>query len=142
MKKRFKVFFMISLTLLTLLLGTGNSFATNNTTSLDLNSMFGVADNFIKEGKTTINTGDGTTELNINEKEFKANSKKLFRVLFIIGVAATLIAGGFLGIKFMIVSAEEKAKIKEMLVPYIAGCIVIYGAFGIWRLTMLFLQGI
>ena len=33
-------------------------------------------------------------------------------------------------------SAAEKAKTKEMLIPYIAGCIVVFGAFGIWKLVV------
>ena len=54
----------------------------------------------------------------------------------IVGVALTAIIGVVLGIKFMIASVEDKAKVKEAFVPYIMGCIVIYGAFGIWRVFL------
>ena len=42
-----------------------------------------------------------------------------------------------LGIKFMAASAEDKAKIKESMIPYVVGCIVIYGAFFIWKLAIM-----
>ena len=41
----------------------------------------------------------------------------------------------------MISSVEEQAKIKELLVPYVAGCIVIFGAFGIWKLAVNIFKG-
>lgn len=36
----------------------------------------------------------------------------------------------------MLGGIEEQAKIKETLIPYIVGCIVIFGAFGIWKLAV------
>ena len=33
-------------------------------------------------------------------------------------------------------SVEQQAKVKEMLMPYAIGCIVIFGAFGIWKLAV------
>ena len=41
-----------------------------------------------------------------------------------------------LGIKFMLGSVEEKAKVKETLIPFTIGCIIIFGAYIIWRLVM------
>ena len=60
----------------------------------------------------------------------------IWGLLFPLGIAVTVIVGGVLGIKFMLASAEDKAKVKESLVPYVVGCVVIYGAFGIWKLTI------
>ena len=60
----------------------------------------------------------------------------VYSVLFMLGVAFSVIIGAILGIKFMIGSVEEKAELKEMMMPYILGCIVIFGAFGIWKMTM------
>lgn len=37
---------------------------------------------------------------------------------------------------FIISSAEGKAKVSETLVAYIAGCFVVFGAFGIWRFAV------
>ena len=33
-------------------------------------------------------------------------------------------------------SASEKAQVKETLIPYVVGCVVVFGAFGIWKLVI------
>ena len=60
----------------------------------------------------------------------------LYSIVFPLGVAVTVIVGVVLGIKFMLASAEDKAKVKESMVPYVVGCIVIYGAFAIWKISI------
>ena len=47
-----------------------------------------------------------------------------------------ILIGAILGIKFMIGSVEEKAEIKAALVPFIIGCVVVFGAFGIWKIVV------
>ena len=44
--------------------------------------------------------------------------------------------GGILGIQIMWGSIEQQVKAKEMLMPYAAGCVVIFGAFGIWKICV------
>ena len=44
--------------------------------------------------------------------------------------------GTIIGIQFMMASAEEKAKVKEALIPYVVGCAVIFGAFTIWSIAV------
>ena len=40
-----------------------------------------------------------------------------------------------------LVSCEDgKAELKERLVPYVVGCVVIFGAFGIWKIVMIFIN--
>ena len=36
----------------------------------------------------------------------------------------------------MVGSIQEKADIKSALVWYVIGCLVVFGAFGIWKLVM------
>lgn len=36
----------------------------------------------------------------------------------------------------MVASAEDKAKVKEALIPYVIGCAVIFGAFTIWSIAV------
>ena len=36
----------------------------------------------------------------------------------------------------MIGGAEGQAKVKEMIVPYIAGCIIVFGGFGFWKIAL------
>ena len=108
--------------------------------SLDL---FSKPDEFIRKGKQ-YTPENGTTEKTMEtyQKEIRDASSNIYNVLFAIGVALTVIVGGILGIRFIMASAEEKAQIKEMLIPYIAGCIVIYGAFGIWKLVVSILNSV
>ena len=83
------------------------------------------ADGFISEGSSQI---DST--------ELQNFSNMLYNALLIIGIIIAVIVGTILGIKFMIGSVEEKADIKKLLIPYIVGCIVVFGAFGIWKLVV------
>ena len=52
-----------------------------------------------------------------------------------LGIIIAILVGMFLGIKYMMGSIEEKAELKETLIAYVVGCIVIFGAFGIWKLV-------
>ena len=36
----------------------------------------------------------------------------------------------------MMASAEGKAQIKEMLIPFVVGCIVAFSAFTIWKVMI------
>lgn len=91
--------------------------------------IFDAGDNFLNEGK---NASSNIVADNSVNTEFN----RIYNVLFGIGVALTVIIGAILGIKFMIGTVEEQAKVKEMLMPYIIGCIIIFGAFGIWKLAI------
>ena len=69
-------------------------------------------------------------------------SSSLYTILLTAATAVTIIIGIVLGIKYMVGSVEEKAEYKKMLVPYLAGCVAIYGALGIWKLLVTILSGI
>ena len=94
-----------------------------------INDMIKSGDEFISQGNVLID------KQKLNERqEFIYNS------LLTVGIILTVLIGGFLGIKFMIASAEDKAEIKQMLIPYVIGCVVIYGAFGIWKIIIIILD--
>lgn len=102
-----------------------------------IGDIISAGDEFLEEGEkgqTVIE--DGTVKRVINEKELKEQINVIYNVLFAIGVALSVIIGAILGIKFMMGNVEEKVKVKETLVPYITGCIVVFGAFGIWKLVI------
>ena len=86
-------------------------------------------DNFLSDGK------DASSNI-IEDEQVDNEFNRIYNILFGIGLAFSLIIGAFLGIKFMMGTVEEQAKIKEMLIPYILGCVIIFGAFGIWRLAI------
>lgn len=53
-----------------------------------------------------------------------------------IAVAAAVIIGMVLGIQFITSGASGQAKVKEKLIPFCVGCVVAFGAFGIWKFTL------
>ena len=83
-------------------------------------------DNFIEAG----NNG----AIVIDESKLQETSKTINNILIIVGMCTAVVISAVLGIKFMIGSVEEKAQIKDALVPFIVGCMVVFGAFGIWRI--------
>ena len=59
-----------------------------------------------------------------------------------IGVFVAFIMIAIMGIKFMMQSTEEKAQIKESLMPFLIGLIVTFGAFSIWKIAISILSKI
>ena len=92
------------------------------------------ATSFLEQGQAGANS--------LSSAEVGEASSSIFAVLVGIGVVLAVIIGGILGIQFMAASAEDKAKIKETLIPYIIGCVIIFGAIAIWQLVVNILQGI
>lgn len=132
MKKRIIVFKILIITILLQFI-----ICPNILQAVSLSGIIESGDQFLETGKdgasdTNTSASDITTRLIMND---------VYSILMPIGIAATVIVGGILGIKFMLASAEDKAKIKESMVPYVVGCIVIYGAFGIWKLVIEILAG-
>ena len=67
-------------------------------------------------------------------------SNTLYNILLVTGILIALIVGMILGIKFIMGGIEEKAEIKTMIIPYIVGCVVVFGAFTIWKIVVDILQ--
>ncbi|MGN1299910.1 MAG: pilin [Clostridia bacterium] len=86
------------------------------------------ANSFLDKGKES--------ESPINGQALKDGSNIIYNVLLILGIAVALIWGLVLGIQFITGTIEEKAEIKKGLIPYVVGCIIIFGAFGIWKLVL------
>lgn len=71
------------------------------------------------------------------------NAVTSFYWLFLgIGFALVVIIGVILGIQFITNGVEGKAKVKEKLIPYAIGSIVIFGAFGIWAIVLKVTQNV
>lgn len=87
----------------------------------------------ISGGDSFINAGTNGN-MDIDRGKLQDTSKTLNSILILIGMCVAVVVSAILGIKFMIGSVEEKAQIKEALIPFIIGCIVVFGAFGIWRI--------
>ena len=96
-----------------------------------LDDIFSTGDNFISEGKNGSKEDDF-----VDYAEVRQNISNIGNILTALGVVFAVIIGGILGIQIMWGSIEAQAKAKEMLIPYVIGCIVIFGAFGIWKLAV------
>lgn len=99
------------------------------------------ADDIINNANSFIDKGKNQ-DSKIDTANLQTASDTLYNILLTIGIVIAVAVGMYLGVKFMMSSAEDKAKVKESLIPYIAGCVVIFGAFIIWKLAILLLNGL
>lgn len=98
------------------------------TSSYALDDIFSSGREFLQQGKDIDETID-TTALN-------ETSDYIYRTLLAIAIIVAVIIAMILGIQFMAASADEKAKVKEAILPFIVGCIVVFGAFTIWKIAV------
>ena len=97
--------------------------------------MIDEADDFIEQGEKESSKRSMMTKENLQDI-----STTTYNTLFLIAVVIAVGYGVYIGIHLIMGGIEEKAKVKETLIPYIAGCIVIFGAFTIWKLVVTILQ--
>lgn len=95
---------------------------------------FKYADDFTN-GKIEWEEGQEINRVDLEEK-IRVDTSSIFKLLVAVGTALTVIVGAILGVNFIMASAEEKAKIKEKMIPYIVGSFVIYGAITIWLVVV------
>lgn len=97
-------------------------------------------DGFVKDADDFIEAGKTEGENAIDQTGLKDISDVIYNTLLAVGLIAAVAIGIYLGIKIMIGSAETQAQYKELLTPYFIGCVVVFGAFGIWKLVVTILQ--
>lgn len=103
------------------------------------NAYAGLLQDIMKRAEGFVNNGENGGNV-INNDALKEGSNTLYNVLLVIGIAVAFIWGIVLGIQFITGSLGEKADVKKNLIVYIIGCIIIFGAFGIWKLLLQLLQ--
>ncbi len=74
--------------------------------------------------------------------DLRNKSGKVYRIVQIGGTAVSLIALLVLGMRYMLSSPNEKATIKEKLIPYLIGTIIFFAASNLVAIVMRFAQGI
>lgn len=124
-----KIILVLIFSLISCIIFTSTTYAADkeeNKKILTIDDMMSAADGFL-------NTGE---ENAIDKNALRETSNYIYNTLLVIAVAIAVIVGAYLGIKFMLESAEDKAKIKEALIPFIVGCFIIFGAFGIWKIAV------
>ena len=57
--------------------------------------------------------------------------RNILGVIQVVGVSIGVIMLTVIGIKYMTASVEEKAKVKEQLIPYFIGAILLFGGSGL-----------
>lgn len=109
-------------------------FTPKSEAAISFGEIFETGDQFLEDGKKQ--------DIDIDTKNVQSEISSIYNILLMLGIALSIIIGAILGITFMVSSVEEQAKIKELLVPYVIGCVVIFGAFGIWKIVIGILAGI
>ena len=89
------------------------------------------ANKFIDKGK------NGLKEEAVTDDDvLQSTVKKVYNIILALGIILAAVLGGILGIQILWGSIEQQVKAKEMLMPYVAGCLVIFGAFTIWKICL------
>lgn len=98
------------------------------------NTYAGDLGDVISGGKGFVDSSKGDVE--IDSSKLSQTSKSVYNILLMISFIVVAVVGIILGMKFMMAGVDEKAKAKESLVIFFIGCIVVYGAFGIWKVLV------
>ena len=100
-------------------------------------------DDIIRGAENFIDTGKQSPEIVVISKDSVTEVMDfIYNTLLVVGVIAVIVTGTILGIKYMTSSVEGQAKIKETLIPFIVGSVVIFGSFFIWKLIVNVLTGL
>lgn len=121
---------------------TGDTVYQNPMMTSDNNNAEESLDDVVTDADDFVNQGDISNVNASLDDELQNFSKTMYNILLAIGIAVAVIVGGIIGIKLMSAGIEEKADAKKLLVPYFVGCIVVFGAFGIWKLVVTILSNV
>ena len=75
-------------------------------------------------------------EANDNNQISYTNWSQLAGILWGVGIWTSIISGAILGIRFMIVTPEKKAQVKDSLMVWLIGTVIVIGALSIWNMMI------
>lgn len=101
----------------------------------------GSLDDVMNNGNSFLNAGSESSTM-IDQNDLKSLSNFISGVLLAIAIGITVITGAIMGLNFITQSIEEKAKVKESMVPWVIGIIVSFGAFTIWEVAVNLFQSL
>ncbi len=93
-----------------------------------------VFSSWVDDAKGFLDAADDTAV--VDQEQLHKTSNDVYNILTSIGMIVSVVVGIVLGIIYMMSSAIDKAKVKESLIPYLIGSLIIFGAFGIWKLII------
>lgn len=96
-------------------------------------------EDLIQDGDAFLSKGETNR---VDQTALQNFSKTMYNILLAIGVVVAVIVGALIGIKLMASSVDEQAEAKKLVIPYIVGCFILFGGFGIWKIIINILQGI
>lgn len=105
-----------------------NSFCFQSSHAASVGEIFSSGKDFLTKGDNIDNT--------IDTNALKSTSDYIYNALLAVAIMVAVVVAMVLGIQFMAASADEKAKVKEALMPFVVGCIVVFGAFTIWKIVV------
>ena len=97
-------------------------------------------DDWVGQADGFLDKADGS--IGVNKDKIKEASDDIYNILTSIGMIITVVVGVILGIIYMMASAVDKAKVKETIIPYLIGSVVIFVAFGICKIAINTLGGL
>lgn len=63
-------------------------------------------------------------------------SSNIYNLFLGVAIVVAVVCATYLGVQYMVSSAMDKAKVKESALALALGCLVAFGAFGIWRVLV------
>ncbi len=93
-------------------------------------------DEIISGGDSFIDASS-TESVKLSTSGIKNVSDSIYNILLGLGIILAVIYATILGVQYITAAAEDKAQIKESMIPFIIGCIVVFGAFAIWKAVIL-----
>lgn len=76
----------------------------------------------------------------ISVSDMKSELLPIAKILTMIGTGVVIICAIVIGIKYMVASPDEQAKLKKQMVGLVVATIVIFGAYGIWKALYQFMN--
>ena len=95
-------------------------------------------DDFLASAKGFLDLGKAEESKNpaINQGGLVEISNFLLGILIPVGIVTSVIVTGILGIQFMFGSTENKAEVKEALMPWGISIVVLFSAYTIWKVVV------
>ena len=98
-----------------------------NVKAITLSEMEDKADKFLTKG---------AAQQNIDYTNVTAEFKSLGQILTMIGAGVMVAVTAYMGIKYLTAGPEAQAKLKTQLIGVVVSGVVIFGAYGIWKLVI------